>query len=71
MPEEAARRTISVRGEDLALVLALEVLVDAPDEGVAAGVLAGDGVVEEVLDESPDGAVPDDAGALDPRLSFL
>lgn len=69
MPGEAALRTISVQGEDQPL--ALEVLVDAPDEEAAAGVLAGDGVVEEVLDESPDAAVPDDAGALDPRLSFL
>lgn len=60
-----------MRSVDQALVLALDVLVDAPDEEAAAGVLAGDGVVEEVLDESPDGVVPDDAGALDPRLSFL
>lgn len=60
-----------MRSVDQALVLALEVLVDAPDDEAAAGVLADDGVVEDVLDESPDDAVPDDAGALDPRLSFL
>lgn len=65
------RRTISVRSVDQALVLALEVLVDAPDEEAAAGVLAGDGAAGVLLDESPDGAVPDVAGALDPRLSFL
>ena len=53
------------------MVLALEVLVDAPDEEGAAGVLVGDGVAGELLDESPDAAVPDVAGALDPRLSFL
>ena len=41
------------------------------DAVAAAGGLAGDGVVEEVLEESPDDAVPDDAAALEPRLSFL